>query len=47
MADPGLFQTIPDIPPLLAQGGGDGEQTAAAESAIERIGRSGCCLADQ
>lgn len=45
MADPGLFQTIPDIPPLLAQG--DGEQTAAAESAIERIGRSGSCLADQ
>jgi hypothetical protein len=34
MGDPGLLQKIPDIPPLLPQGGGDGEQTAAAECAM-------------
>ena len=36
MGDPGLLQIIPDIPvpPLLPQGGGDGEQPAAAKRTL-------------
>jgi hypothetical protein len=32
--DPGLLQKIPGFTALLPQGGGDGEQAAAAEGAI-------------
>lgn len=31
MGDPCLLQELPDIPALLPQGGGDGEQSAAAD----------------
>jgi len=33
MGDPGLLQETPDIPPLLPEGGTDGEQACAAEAA--------------
>ena len=31
MGDPGLLQELPDIPALLPEGGGDREQSAAAD----------------
>lgn len=34
MSDPGLLQELPDITTLLAQGGGDGEQPAAADRTL-------------
>jgi hypothetical protein len=37
MGDPGLLQKIPDITALLAQGGGDGEQPAAADCTLAEL----------
>ena len=37
MGDPGLFQEHTDILFLLAEGGGDGEQPAAADDAAGRL----------
>jgi hypothetical protein len=37
MANPGLFQKILDIATLLPQGGGDREQTAAADRTLARL----------
>ena len=31
MGDPGLLEELPDIPPLLPEGGGDREQAAPAD----------------
>ncbi len=37
VGDPGLLQELPDIPPLLHEGGGDREQPAAADGAAGRL----------
>ena len=37
MGDPGLLQTFPDIPPLLPQVAGHGEQAAAADRSTGRM----------
>ena len=34
MGNPGLFQKSPDIAALLPEGGGDGEQAAAADRTL-------------
>lgn len=34
MSDPGLLQELPDIAPLLPQGGGDRQQAAAADRTL-------------
>ena len=34
MGDPGLLQELPDIPALLPEGGGDGEQAAPADRTL-------------
>lgn len=34
MGNPRLLQELPNIPALLAQRGGDGEQAAAADGAL-------------
>ena len=37
MGDPGLLQELPEIPSLLSEGGGDGEQACSADCAVGRL----------
>jgi len=37
IGNPGLLQKLPDIAALLPEGGGDGEQAAAADGAAGRL----------
>ena len=37
MGNPGLLQELPDIPPLLSQGGRDREQATAADGTARRL----------
>ena len=37
MGDPGLLQELPDIPALLPEGGGNREQSAAADGTVSRL----------
>ena len=37
MGNPGLFQELPDIPSLLSEGGGDGEQACPADGSVGRL----------
>lgn len=37
MGNPGLLQELPDIPSLLSEGGGDGEQACPADGAVGRL----------
>jgi len=46
MGDPGLLQELPDIPALLPEGGGDREQSAAADGTAGGLDAKADCALD-